>query len=312
MQKLALTLILAGSTLCAQRVTDTKTAELRGSNSGGEGKCTLEVEVDGVAEVEISGGRAQIRTLSGSPSSFRRFECNQQMPLNPNDFRFKGIDGRGRQELVRTTGRGVAVVRIEDTQSGREGYTFDIFWRGGSGTGSGTFGNGDSGVFGDDDRNRRNGDFGNGNTGVFGNRNGNGNGNGNGNNGRFGNGNRNSNGNNGPFGNNNSNWNRELNYRGRGDGFIRMGSGSNDRLYNCRVAISRGGDIQVTFDSERSNVITLNGRVQRMDQDLIYADMNGSNLGGIMEIVTDGRNRVRNIQMRETTGRNRYELSWHE
>ena len=30
-------------------------------------------------------------------------------------------------------GRGVAVVRIEDQKGGREGYTFDLEWRGNSG-----------------------------------------------------------------------------------------------------------------------------------------------------------------------------------
>jgi hypothetical protein len=55
------------------------------------------------------------------------------MPTRPYDFRFRGVDGRGRQDLVRDPGNGgVAVVRIEDRKGGREGYTFDIMWRGGS------------------------------------------------------------------------------------------------------------------------------------------------------------------------------------
>ncbi len=279
MNKLALLLMLAAA-LCAQRITDTKTADFRGGG-GGEGKCTIEVDVDDVAEVEISGNRAQIRTLSGGPASFRRFECNQEMPNNPSDFRFQGIDGRGRQSLVRNPGRGPAVIRIEDSKGGREGYTFDIFWRGGNGNGGG-FGNG------------------NGNGGGFGNGNGNG--------GGFGNGN----GNGGGFGNGNNNWNREVNYRGRGDGYFRQERGSNERLFNCRVTISRRGEIEVSFETNGQNRISFNGRIQRLDRDRIYADMNGSNWGGIMEIDTDGRNRVQNISMRQNSGRNRYELSWHD
>jgi len=54
------------------------------------------------------------------------------MPGNPANFRFSGVDGRGRQELVRDPRNGgVAVVRIEDRDNGSEGYTFDLTWSGG-------------------------------------------------------------------------------------------------------------------------------------------------------------------------------------
>ena len=51
---------------------------------------------------------------------------------NPADFRFNGVDGRGRQELVQDPrqSRGAAVVRIQDSEGGSEGYTFDLEWRG--------------------------------------------------------------------------------------------------------------------------------------------------------------------------------------
>jgi hypothetical protein len=111
-------------------------ADIRGG--GGNGKCTIEVVVDGVAEVEIRGETAVLRTLQGQPASWRRFVCNQPMPPRPAEFRFRGIDGRGRQQLLRDPSReGVAVVRIEDSRSGSEGYTFDIEWRGSSGPGRG-------------------------------------------------------------------------------------------------------------------------------------------------------------------------------
>ena len=117
------------ATASAQRVTDRRTADIRGG--GGDGKCTIEVLVDDVAEVEVNGRNAQIRTISGAPATIRRFQCNQELPNRPNDFHFEGVDGRGRQELVRAPGNGrVAVVRIEDRQGGSEGYTFDLIWRG--------------------------------------------------------------------------------------------------------------------------------------------------------------------------------------
>jgi hypothetical protein len=54
------------------------------------------------------------------------------MPARPYDFQFRGIDGRGTQRLVRDPNNGgSAVVLIEDNRRGREGYTFDIMWRGG-------------------------------------------------------------------------------------------------------------------------------------------------------------------------------------
>src|SRR5260370_13788144 len=92
-------------------------------------KCTIEVVVDGAAEVEVRGDTANLRNLAGQPPQWRRFECNGRLPPNPVDFRFAGVDGRGRQQLVQDPRNGgVAVVRIEDPQSGSEGYTFDLFW----------------------------------------------------------------------------------------------------------------------------------------------------------------------------------------
>src|SRR5690242_13843413 len=75
-------------------------ASIRGGG-GAEGKCTIEVVVDGAAEVEVRGDRANLRNLWGQPPQWRRFECNRPMPDRPAEFRFKGIDGRGRQDLIR-------------------------------------------------------------------------------------------------------------------------------------------------------------------------------------------------------------------
>src|SRR5262249_11843591 len=73
---------------------------------------------------------------------WRRMECTQPLPPNPANFRFSGVDGRGQQLLLRepSQNRGAALIRIEDPKGGREGYTFDIEWRFGSGpVGNGGF-----------------------------------------------------------------------------------------------------------------------------------------------------------------------------
>ena len=50
---------------------------------GDSGKCTVEVVVDGAAEVEIRGDNAVLRNLKGQPPQWRRFECNAPLPANP-------------------------------------------------------------------------------------------------------------------------------------------------------------------------------------------------------------------------------------
>jgi hypothetical protein len=97
----------------------------------GTGKCTIEVNVDGAAEVEVSGDTGVLTTLSGQTAVWRRFQCSQPLPSSPIDFRMVGIDGRGSVRLIRDPGRnrGTAVIRIEDPKGGREGYTFDLRWR---------------------------------------------------------------------------------------------------------------------------------------------------------------------------------------
>ncbi len=51
---------------------------------------------------------------------------------NPVNFRFSGVDGRGRQTLVRDPRNGGStVVRIEDPESGPGDYRFDLTWGGG-------------------------------------------------------------------------------------------------------------------------------------------------------------------------------------
>lgn len=104
-------------------------ATIAGNGNSGRGKCTIEVVVDGAADVQITGDSATMRNLSGQRSQWRRFVCTERMPANPVNFRFSGVDGRGRQTLIRDPQNGgVAIVRIEDRQGGSEGYTFDFTW----------------------------------------------------------------------------------------------------------------------------------------------------------------------------------------
>src|SRR5258705_10279938 len=131
MYKCALWLMLA---VAVNGQAQPRRATFLGGGSAGQGKCTIEVVVDGAAEVSVRGDQATLRNLSGQPAQWRRFQCTGPMPSNPADFRFAGVDGRGRQELMRDPRQGgAAVVRIEDSQGGSEGYTFDLFWGGGGG-----------------------------------------------------------------------------------------------------------------------------------------------------------------------------------
>jgi hypothetical protein len=134
--KLNLLLLFGAITAMAQMQTIRATM----TGGGGDGKCTFEVQVDGVAEVEIHGDTGTIRQLSGQRATWRRLTCNQPLPNNPGEFRFQGVDGRGRQQLVRdpNSSGGVAVIRIEDPQGGSEGYTGDITWRTGNSNWGGT------------------------------------------------------------------------------------------------------------------------------------------------------------------------------
>jgi hypothetical protein len=111
--------------------TVSRQASMRGGGNPNEGKCTVEVVVDGAAQIEIRGASANLVNLKGQPAQWRRFECTSPMPANPDGFRFSGVDGRGSQQLVREPRNGSpAVIEINDPDNGSQGYTFDITWGG--------------------------------------------------------------------------------------------------------------------------------------------------------------------------------------
>src|SRR5690242_13738725 len=112
--------ILVFAAVCApgQAQNLQRRATMIGGGSPDRGKCTVEVVVDGAAEVELRGDTATLRNLRGQLPQWRRFECTGVMPANPRDFRFAGVDGRGRQQLVRDPRQGgVAVIQIEDNDN---------------------------------------------------------------------------------------------------------------------------------------------------------------------------------------------------
>src|SRR5882724_9008297 len=80
---------LAGS-VDAQNLS--RRATMRGGGNGNEGKCTIEVVVDGAAQVTVRGDSANLSNPNGQPPQWRRFECTSPMPANPEGFRFQGID----------------------------------------------------------------------------------------------------------------------------------------------------------------------------------------------------------------------------
>ncbi len=110
-------------------------ATISGGSGGTSGKCTIEVRVDMSAEVDVFGDSGRLRTIAGQPATWNRMECSAPLPYNMSDFRFKGIDGRGTVKLAQDprNNNSIAVIRIDDTKAGSEGYTFEIAWSGASG-----------------------------------------------------------------------------------------------------------------------------------------------------------------------------------
>jgi hypothetical protein len=107
-------------------------ATIVGGGDYGGGKCTLQVNVDHAAEVEIWGDSAELRTLAGQSANWRRFECTAPMPRSAADLRLISLGGRGPTRLIQDPryNRGRALVRIDDPKAGRGLYTFALQWRG--------------------------------------------------------------------------------------------------------------------------------------------------------------------------------------
>ncbi len=256
----------------------------RGRITGGggdRGKCTIEVVVDGTAEIEVVEADGRMNTLAGARATWRSMECNMGVPSNPAEFKFSPQSGRGKQYVVRQPqeNRGIAVIRIEDPSGGSGTYRFDLEWRGtAGGLTSGGFGNGS--IF---DPPRGPGTLPPSNLpqpnfpppsspGLAG-------------------------------------WNDQVDSRGRGDGYYRSFRGSDDILTDSVVTVDRGGRVQVELTTTRRERIVITGRLVLADRDRLVANMAGGEIQGTMEILLDSRNRVQELAM-TGVGRNRFELRW--
>jgi len=121
-----MSLLFAASAMAAVRQ-----AVIHGDRANGSERCTIVADVDGSAEVKISGDSADLRTISGAEATWRRFQCSAPVPPNPSGFRLARVFGRGSVRLIREPRghRGVALLRIDDPQKGRACYTFEVQWR---------------------------------------------------------------------------------------------------------------------------------------------------------------------------------------
>jgi hypothetical protein len=104
-------------------------AELAGAPPGTPGKCTVEVDVDVRAEVQIQDESALLRTLGGQRPVWKRFQCTSPMPLHPDGFRLTKVAGRGRIKLTVDPSKGdPATILLEDPVAGVGTYIFDVSW----------------------------------------------------------------------------------------------------------------------------------------------------------------------------------------
>lgn len=99
-----------------------------------EGYCAIRVWVDDLVVIHTRGGRVAFETVRGQRARDAGTECSQPMPAGSalSDFRWRGIDGRGRVELLEEPdqrNRYTAIVRIEDTRSGGQEHHFRLTWR---------------------------------------------------------------------------------------------------------------------------------------------------------------------------------------
>ncbi len=254
-------------------------------NEGGDGKCTFEVQVDITAEVEIRGDQGYLRTIAGSPANWRRLICNQPLPRNPVNFRFKGIDGRGRQTLIRdpSTNNGVAVIRLDDPKGGREGYTGDILWK--RVPGNGTYPGSDQPW---------------GSPG-WGNRPGPGNGW-------------------PPPGGGGGGWGNSNQLFGNGRGAFDRNGGPRLNLSNAKVTVDRSrSNVTVVFDTNGArNNLSFQGRISNINNGGINANLvsatNGSSPGqarGRIRIQVGSDRKLRSIQMDGDVNGGNFRLNWN-
>lgn len=111
---------------------DDRYDDRRGGGYGGQGMLRWSGVVDDVAEIRIRGRRAEFFSRSGAPLFNVRYEMTgaglpeASMPLDLRRFA-----GRGNVYIAqypRAMNDWTAVVRIDDSRGGSDGYAFDLRW----------------------------------------------------------------------------------------------------------------------------------------------------------------------------------------
>src|SRR5437867_5782645 len=163
MKKLALLLSMAGALLADSQFSIRRMT--RNDVPLGKGQCDIRLQIDGEAEVSVSGDRVLIRTISGRDGRDDGSECNEPFPNRDlRNFNYEVRDSRGEIVLLdQPSGRNGyrAVVRIRDSKGGEGRYHFRLTWdmTGGGGDGRPRFGGGDGRPFGGLGGNRPGGSF---------------------------------------------------------------------------------------------------------------------------------------------------------
>lgn len=99
-----------------------------------EGYCAIRVWVDDLVIIHTRGGRVAFETVRGQRARDAGTECSQPLPAADAlaDFKWRGVDGRGRVELLEEPDRRnryTAIVRIEDSKGGGQEHHFRLTWR---------------------------------------------------------------------------------------------------------------------------------------------------------------------------------------
>lgn len=269
---------------------------IRISGGGGDqASCTIKVKVDDTAEFMIFGTQLSMRTLSGQRAQLVMAECTEPLGSNPQDFRFRGVDGRGEVTLVQQpTNRQGAVVRIRDSQGGQEEYHFRLEWKRGTGS-SGGWGNNNSGGWGNSGNSNSNSGWGSGNN----------------NSGGWGSG-----GNSGMRNSGNSGWGsgwqNDVGFRGDGNGtFSRQGnSDAQARQVDCRI--NRNGNVSLDFMVEGWQRVSFRGNVTNVRGNRVTANLStqgGEAQGVAIFNVANGRD-VERISLRGNASSQSFRLEW--
>ncbi len=136
MKRIALLLMVAvcGAVYAQSRFTEVQPRRTRDYDERRDnGYCVVRLRVDDEVIVHIRGNLLGFETLRGRDAHDEGSECSQAMPAGNAlaNFRFRGVDGRGRVELAEDPNPGnrfTARVRIQDSKGGDEGYTFRVQW----------------------------------------------------------------------------------------------------------------------------------------------------------------------------------------